>query len=154
MPGGLDAWHSDCWEFARLQRAPLIAAARRRTDAVSDLSAYLLALRRDPDLPRLSLDGLAPVGSAILDRPEPCRVAHANSPCSSGQSASRAEGNDGEQGDSKHQAKRAERLPEPGRLAMARRFHHGEIAARSAAWAMLNVKATPADVAIRPTIRS
>ena len=116
MPGGLDAWHADCWEFARLQRAPVIAAARRRTGAVNDLSAYLLALRRDPDLPRLSLDGLAPVGSAILDRPEPCRVAHANSPCSSVQSASRAEGNDGEQGDSKHQAKHAERLPEPGRL--------------------------------------
>jgi len=74
----LDAWHGDCWEFARLQRAPVIAAARRRTGAVNDLSAYLLALRRDPDLPRMSLDGLAPVGSAILDRPEPCCVAADN----------------------------------------------------------------------------
>ena len=78
MPGGLDFWHAECWEFARLQRAPVIAAARRRAGAVNDLSAYLIALRRDPDLPRLSLDGLAPVGSAILDRPEPCRVAADN----------------------------------------------------------------------------
>ena len=75
---GLNSWHADCWEFARLQRAPVIAAARRRTGAVNDLSAYVLALRRDPDLPRLSLDGLAPVGSAILDLPEPCRVAADN----------------------------------------------------------------------------
>jgi len=67
-------------EFARLQRAPVIAAARRRTEAVNDLSGYLLALRRDRDLPRLSLDGIATAGRAILDGSEASLVAADNSP--------------------------------------------------------------------------
>jgi hypothetical protein len=78
MPGGLGAWHANCWELARLERAPVLAAARRHTEAVSELSGYLLAIRRDPDLPRLSLDGLVPMGSAILDRLKPSLVAADN----------------------------------------------------------------------------
>src|SRR2546428_7446126 len=41
-----------------------------------------------------------------------------------------------------------------GDLAMARRFHHGEIAARAAARGMLNGKATPPAIPIKPTTRS
>ena len=67
MPGGLDAWHADCWEFARLQRAPVIAAARRRAGAVNDLSAYLIALRRDPGRAE-ALFQLRDADPAVLDK--------------------------------------------------------------------------------------
>ena len=80
MPGGLDQYHAVCWEAARLRRAPLLAAARRQTEASLELARYLVALRRDPDLPRLSPDGLVAMGSAILDRSESTQDDADNSP--------------------------------------------------------------------------
>ena len=78
MPGGLDGWHADCWELARVRREPALAAARRRIESVRDLSAYLLAQRRRPKLPRLLVDGLVGVGAPILESPEAYLVAHDN----------------------------------------------------------------------------
>ena len=52
------------------------------TKPSATLSAHLVALRRDPNLPILLLEGIAPVGDAILYGPSASLVAGDNSPSS------------------------------------------------------------------------
>ena len=46
---------SACFKVASAQREPIVAAARRANNGAHDLAAYMMALRRQPDLPRLQV---------------------------------------------------------------------------------------------------